>query len=260
MPNINYDKEVQEVISGLGLKGAVEKKQYVSCCSESEKINLEGIDICVKITKYGNVDKLEAEIAFVLPEEGVTAVSFIEHCAKAEGLKQTRDYYYGISKDTYLISPWNNNYFTAISRTFPSGEVAKAVEELVALGSIIVKHIPEYTSLRRWKTTDPEVVAKAKEIVTNASFRETDIDRENRAHYLRDENSFVKGWFFPFNDKGRGTFDTVWPSSVEYAALNFGDVGSFNFCVGSLVLEDPDCIAKARKACVIRKETTVTLY
>lgn len=75
--------------------------------------------------------------------------------------------------------------------------------------------------------------------------------------YYRDRNSFFHGWFSPFNDRGRGTFDTLWPSSVDYAAKGMGNEGTFEYAVACILLEDKDFIAKGRQACRIREERIV---
>ena len=218
-------------------------------------------------------DTCRVEINFRLPEDGIPAKTFMDHCATIENTPRNHhnEYCTGPSypdhltelrakKHTFAFSPWDNHMFYVCSEGYPLNEMEQAVTNAITLAKQFSTHLPDLQSLRYWKPTDDEVIAKAKEIICNANLVETDIDREEKAHWIKDKNSFFKGWFSPFNDHGRGTFDTLWPGSVDYAAKNMGNKGTFEYAVACILLENPEFIAKARKACRIREETHVERY
>lgn len=259
---------VQKILDFLGIKAKINDDHIVRNQVETLPVDIHGVSVKVQYTCYAN-GGIDAEVTFSLPEEGILADTYIRHVAKKENLKKNHGHEYHVGpdyrdyassllkKDTIAYSPWNDHNLVIASKYYGNNEADEAVDNLITLARPFVEHLPDLKTLRYWKPTDPEVIAKAKEIIANADLHETDCDREEKAHYLRDRNSFFHGWFSPFNDRGRGTFDTLWPSSVDYAAKGMGNEGTFEYAVACILLEDKDFIAKGRKACCIRKERVV---
>lgn len=208
------------------------------------------------------------DIDFSLPEDGVLAKAFMDHCAAIEKTPKNHGHEYCAGpqykswsdelgkKTTFALSPWNNKFFYVRSEHYLVSELEEAVDNAIALARRFASHLADLPSLRYWKDTDEEVVAKAKEIVENAAFEETDIDREDRSHWLEDRNSFFRGWFFPLRNDGKGAFDTF-PYPLHGT---IGIEGSFEYAVSCVLLYDKDYIAKAKKACRIRTETRTVRY
>lgn len=268
---------VEKMARELGLEAKILADSHISHHVQTETVTVHGVKVDVKLLEYGTMSgkpkadpTIEAEVEFCLPETAVLANTYMDHVAAAEGLKKNAYYKYFAGpayksqeslrnyKNTDVCSPWNNNYFSIRTHNYRRSEIEEAVEHAILLAKPFVAHLSDLAGMRRWETTDEEVIAKAKEIIANADFVETDVDAEYKAHWLRDRNSFFKGWFFPLNDRERGTFDTLWPSSVERAAI--GIEGTFEFAVSSLLLVDPRYIKKAREACRIRKEKIKIRY
>lgn len=230
------------------------------------------VSISAQVVFFGNSDTCRVDIDFSLPQDGVLADTFMNHCAKKENLPKNNYGYFCTGptysrwedechkKNTFALSPWHNTSFYVRSEHYKKTEVEEAVTNAIALAKRFASHLSDLSSLKFWNTTDKEVIAKAKEIISKANLKESDLDREERAHHIVDENSFFKGWFYPFNDHGRGTFDILWPSSIDYAASSMGIKGSFEYAVSCVLLENPDFIAKARKACRIRTETVMVKF
>ena len=266
----NLEKHAVRIARALGLPEQIVEHR-ISNQVETESTTIHRTSIRVKVTQYES-DSFQAEVLLSLPEDGVLAQPFMDACAELEKIPKnhSHEYCHGpryrdyaselLQKTTHALSPWNNHYLIVESRYYPVSEAEEAVDNVIALAKQFIAHLDLLQKLRYWKTTDKEVIEKAKEIVANADLYETDCDREERAHWLRDRNSFIKGWFMPFNDSGRGSFDTLWPSSVDYAAKSMGNEGSFEYAVACLVLVDPEYIRKGRKACIIRKETRTIIY
>lgn len=242
------------------------KNSPVNNILETEEFELHGVKISVTITEFVNtlrglIDECKVEIDFSLPRDGALAETFMNHCAAIEKIPKNQGDHYSYGpryhsysaelegKHTYAISPWHNTYFVVESINYRHAELEEAVNNAIALARQFTAHLSDLSSIRYWKPTDKEVITKAKEIVKNASFQETDCDRKAGAHWLRDRNSFFKGWFYPFNNRGNGTFDTMF--QPYYAAI--GIEGSFEYAVSCLLLYDEEYIRKAREACVIRK-------
>lgn len=264
-----YIRHTLNALRGLGIEADERNIQesIVSNEVKTEAFILHGVKIRASVTWFGNGD-VRVDIDLGLPADGVLAETFMNHCAAIEGTPKNHNHEYCSGpiypdhltelrsrKRTFALSPWHDTSFYIRSEGYPAAETGEAVKNAVALARQFTAHLKDLPSLRYWKTSDPEVKAKAKEIAANADLRDTDIDRETGGHWLNDRNSFFKGWFYPFNDHGRGTFDTLWPSSVDFAAGNMGIKGSLEHAVASVLLEDEEFIAKARKACVIREET-----
>lgn len=262
---------VQKILASLDIDTKINDDHFVGNQVETLPVDIHGVSVKVQYTRYTN-GGIGAEITFSLPEEGSLADTYIRHVAKKENLKKNHGHKYHVGpdyrdyassllkKDTIAYSPWNNHYLVLASKYYDDNEADEAVDNLIALARPFIEHLPDLQTLRYWKPTDPEVVAKAKDIIANADLYETDCDREEKAHYLRDRNSFFHGWFSPFNDRGHGTFDTLWPSSVDYAAKGMGNKGTFEYAVACILLEDKDFIAKGRKACRIQKETVTECW
>ena len=239
----------------------VDTKEYIH---HAVKINVE-------IIKFTNTYRIE--VNFRLPEDGVLANTFMDHCAAIEKTPKNHhnEYCAGptypdslaelhAKKHTFAFSPWDNNMFYVCSEGYAFDEIEEATTNVIKLANQFAKHLQDLKTLRFWTATDKEVIQKAKEIIQNAKLEESDVDRENRSHLLRDANSFFKGWFYPFNNRGRGTFDIHWPSSLNYAANTMGNKGTFEYAVATVLLQDDEFIAKAREACHIRQETQVIRY
>ena len=269
------EQHAERILRAFGIEntdGCIDRTWPVSNCIRTRSYALHKVDIDVEIDVFEHKTRpttCRIDIDFILPEEGVLAQVFMDHCAGIEKTPTNHHHEYcagpaypdfvselAASKQTFALSPWNNNMFYIRSEGYPLDEISQSVDHALSLALQFVRHLPELASLRRWKTTDPDVVAKARQIVENADFHETDVDREERAHWLEDRNSFFKGWFYPFNDKGKGTFDTCY--KPYFAAI--GIEGSFEHAVSCLLLFDKEYIAKARKACWIRKETVTVKY
>ena len=258
------EKQLLRMMNGLGLKSELKTEQYVCNVCETKPVTLHGATIFGSITKFQD-GNLRVEVHFVLPEESVLAQTFMDACAKIENTPKNHHYHYCtgskyrdygsemFAKMTEAFSPWNNRFFIVESSYYPLSEIQMAVDNTITLARQFVSHLDLLKTLRFWKTTDKEVLAKAQEIIKNADLHETDVDREERAHWLEDRNSFIRGWFYPFVDRERGSFDTN-IYGVEFAAKGMGVEGSFEFAVACIVLLDRDYIAKARKACIIRKK------
>lgn len=265
-----YNGYIERIIKELGINGSAASDNFVSNEVESEDCSIENVRIKASISVFES-GKCRVEINFALPKEGASSVTFTDYCARIE--KTPRDF-----EKKYMSGPsyksWNDArnkkrtiaiiisdcFFYVRSENYTESEIEEALENAIMLAGQFTRHIKEYPSLRRWNPDDMEVVQKAKEIIANARLFESDIDRECGAHFIKDNNSFMKGWFFPLRDKGRGTFDTLWPSSLDYAASFMGAKGSFEYAVAYVLLEDKSFIAKARQACVLRKENTVICY
>jgi len=269
----NAQDQVLRILRGLGLP-ATEKdieNPYGGDSRESNEFTVHGARVRVQFIVYGN-GGYAAEVSFILPEEGVLADTFLKHCAALENIPKNhrcnycegprwKDYAAELrGYNTEAYSPWNDHYLVVESKNYPDEKLDEAVENCIALASKFFNHLQDLSTLRYWKADDAEVVAKAREILDGAALQETDCDREEKAHHIKDAHSFFKGWFFPFNDSGRGTFDTCWPSSVERAAGAMGIEGSFEYAVALRLLTNPAMIAKARQACRIRKEQVTILY
>lgn len=257
---LDFTAAVLRIVRELGLEADINPDTHISNYKESHECVRCATGINVKAFKYGNVDKIQVEVRFRLPEEGPLAMTYIEHCAAAAALPKNGDGYYCSPRSgkTYVYSPWGDHYFIVEARDYTPGELDSAVENVILLAREFVQHLGELASFRMWTQDDPEVIREAERIIEGADLYESDCDRETRSHWLRDRNSFFRGWFNPWNDNGRGTFDILWPSSVDRAAI--GIRGSFEYAVSSRLLVDPRFIAKARKACRIRKETRTYTY
>lgn len=240
---------------------------FVSNAVESKAYVIHGTSVRVSLAWF-NGGTIRIDVDFSLPENGVLADTFMDHCAGIEKTPKDheghyssgpkyRDWSSGLGrKKTFALSPWHNTMFYVRSENYTADEAEEAVTNAIALAKQFSDHLGDLPSLRYWKTTDPEVIAKAREIVLNADFTETDCDREEKAHWLVDRNSFFKGWFYPFYNKGKGSFDTIY--KPFYAAI--GIEGSFEYAVSCLLLFDGDYIAKARKACRIYEERTIVRF
>lgn len=271
MMDCKYSEAVRRILSGIGIgtDGDYLQNSHVMNTVESKHYDLHGTSVSVEVCEFGSGD-CRIDIDFRLPEGSVLANTFMDHCAAIEKTPRNNygEYFAGPAyrtqseechfKHTFAYAPFNGTFFYVRSEHYKTSELDEAAANAIALARQFASHLNELKDLRYWNDTDPEVIAKANEIIANADLRETDCDREEKAHWLVDGNSFIRGWFMPFNDRGRGTFDTVWPSSVDYAASEMGLKGSFEYAVACRVLTDPKYIAKARKACYIREETTVT--
>jgi hypothetical protein len=268
-------KQLQEValrilkeIGVIADENSINIDSFVGNQGSTKYINVFGSEVSAEATVY---DKggCRIEVHFSLPENACMADTYIEYCVEKEGIPVggwNHNPYSGrktkgpAEKHTEAYSPWHNRFFCVDSMNYGDGEFDEAVENAITLAKPFVKHLADVPSLRYWNPEDKEVIAKAKEIIDGADFDDEDVDREYKSHWLVDRNSFMKGWFFPFNDRGHGTFDTVWPSSLDYAAKGMGHPGSFEYAVACVLLENPEYIAKARKACRIREETRTYRY
>ena len=267
-----------KILSELGLPANKDSfgNQYVGNQAETKVFKSYGTKVYVRVTDFSKDCKVggdcRVEVNFSLPEDAVMADTFIEHCARREKIEKNVDGYYGlgpkyenrydyiVSRKTEAFSPWHNRMFTVWSDKYPTGEIETAVENCTKLAKKFYDHLSEVPALKVWKTTDKETVAKANAIIANAKLYEADTDRKNKAHWIKDENSFFKSWFYPFNDKGKGSFDIYWPSSVEKTAGNMGVEGSEEYAIASLLLVNDEFIAKARKACRMVKEIVIDEY
>lgn len=268
---LSPESYLNKIITSLGLQTKAGKEPYVMNSYTTSPVKIHDVEVSVSFVHYSK-GGIRIEVHFELPDTAVTANAYIKHVAEVEKLRKNhegrpssgpkyRDWSSSLSqKDTDAYSPWNNQFFCVDAMNYNDSEVDEAVDSVITLAKPFIDHLGDIAKLRRWQVTDPEVIAKAKEIIANADLYETDVDREEKAHYLRDRNSFFHGWFSPFNDRGRGTFDTLWPSSVDYAASGMGLKGSFEYAVACILLEDRDFIAKGREACHIREETIVRQY
>lgn len=257
------------ILSELGVEDIPLSSCHNINSAETETASIGPARVSAKVVDFGGTCRVD--IDFRLPENGAVARTFIEYCAGKEGTPKNRSGQYACGptykdwtaesrgKHTSVITNWDH-FFYIRSENYGAGEVEEAVTNAIALAKQFSDHLGEYDSLRVWTTEDAEVTAKAMEITAHADLRETDIEHEYGGHWIQDRNSFMKGWFYPFNDRGRGTFDTVWPGSVDHVASHIGHKGSFEYAVASVLLTDPDFIAKARKACVIRTETITRRY
>ena len=262
----------KQILQSLGFPSEDESfdKQYVCNQAQSKTFNIHGSEVYVKVTDYERT--CEAEVNFNLPENAVLADTYINHCAEIEKLEKNPGHNYGLgpeykdynfymwNKVTEAYSPWHRRNFIVCSKHYPTAEIDSAVKNCAELAKKFFSHLSEVPSLRYWKSTDEEVIARAKEVIANADLYEAGVDREEKAHWIKDRNSFFKGWMSPFADNGKGCFDIHWPGSVDYAAKNMGIEGSFEYAVASLLLVDEEFTAKARKACHIIKETRVYAY
>ena len=268
---------VEQIVKELDINAAIRKETFVSHTVETEPVTVHGAEVNIKICRYGRMgggmsDDIGVEVTFSLPEDGVLADTYLNHVAAAEAFRKNHGHEYAAGpryrdysaelhdRQAVAYSPWNNHYLDVCAKRYTVGQMEEAVRDTLALARPLAAHLSDLTEMRYWNPTDEEVVAKAREIAENADLRDEDVDRETRSHWLRDTKSFFKGWFNPWNDRGRGTFDTLWPSSVDYAASAMGIKGSFEYAVACVLLEDEDYIAKARKACHIREESVTVRY
>ena len=259
----------ERIINALGQKLSRADKEkmlepFVSNCVQTKKYEVNEIRVDAEVVRFDKTCRID--INFHLPEDGAVAYTFMDFCGEKENIPKNhggsytygpryRDYSTELSqKITETICCNWDHYFYIRSEHYLFEEIDEAVDNAIALALKFYNHLSEYRQLRFWTTDDEQVKAKAMEILQNADLHETDIDREERAHWLEDRNSFFKGWFSPFNDRGRGTFDTLWPSSVDYAASSMGERGSFEYAVACILLENPEMIQKGKKACRIREE------
>lgn len=269
----NAQQHVERILQALGLST---DPSNINCpyggeSRESAAFSAYGTTVKARFTAYGN-GGYGVEVTFHLPEDGVLAQTFMDHCASLEKIPKNHSHNYSCGpryrdwgeelhgSNTEAYSPWNDRYLVVESKHYPDDRVDEAVTNCITLAKQFFRHLEDLPKLRYWNPDDAEVVARAKKIVAEADLHETDVDREERAHHIADRKSFFRGWFYPFNDRGRGTFDTLWPSSVDYAASGMGIKGSFEYAVASRLLEDTAFIAKAREACCIRKETVTRIY
>lgn len=257
------------ILRELGVEGATLPEGHCMNSVETGTVRIGPAEVCAKIVDFGETCRVD--IDFRLPEKGAVARTYMEYCADKESIPKNKhgEYSWGPAykdwmaesdgKHTSAITYWDH-FFYVRSEKYGIDEIEEAVTNAIALAKQFACHLGEYDSLRVWSTDDAEVKAKAQEITANADLHEEDTDRETGGHWLADRNSFLRGWFYPFNDRGRGTFDTVWPGSVDHVASHMGHKGSFEYAVASVLLTDPAFIAKARKACVIRTENITRKY
>ena len=269
MEKKDLQRTALRILSDIGVvtnDDCLNLESIVSNQGETKGVDMHGTKVSARVTRYGD-GGCRVEVHFELPEDACMAETYIEHCVKREGIPVggwSHRPYAGrradrpSEKHTEVYSPWNNRFFCVDSMYYGDDEFDEAVDNAITLAKPLVRHLADVPSIRFWTTEDAEVIAKAKEIVAGADLHETDCDREEQSHWLADRNSFFKGWFFPFRDNGRGTFDILWPSSIERAAI--GIEGSFEYAVSCILLQDPEYIRKARMACVIRKETRTYIY
>ena len=268
---------VERIISKLNIPASIKEDDRVLHCVETEYCTVHGAEVKVEICRYakmggGMSDDINVEMTIHLPEDGVMAQAYMDHVAAKEGLRKNighkyaagpryRDYLDELrGRQVEAYSPWNNRSIVVQAKKYTVNQMEEAVRDLLILAVPLVAHLGDLASLRFWTVEDEEVKAKAREIINGADFRDEDVDYETRSHWMKDANSFFKGWFNPWNDRGRGTFDTIWPASVERAASAMGVKGTFEYAVACILLEDPEFIAKARQACRIREETVTRRY
>jgi len=268
---------VEQIVKELDINAAIRKETFVSHTVETEPVTVHGAEVNIKICRYGRMgggmsDDIGVEVTFSLPEDGVLADTYLNHVAAEEGFRKNHGHKYAAGpryrdysaelggRQAVAYSPWHNRYLDVSAKRYTVSQMEEAVRDTLALARPLAAHLSDLAGMRYWNPTDEEVVAKAREIAENADLRDEDVDRETRSHWLRDAKSFFKGWFNPWNDRGRGTFDTLWPSSVDYAASAMGIKGSFEYAVACVLLEDEAYIAKARKACRIREESVTVRY
>lgn len=268
---------VKQIARELGINAAIRKDGHCSHTVETEPITVHGVDINIKIVRYGRMsggisEDIGVEVTFSFPEDGVLADTYLNHVAAAEAFCKNNGHDYAAGpryrdysselhgRQAVAYSPWHNRYLDVSAKRYTVDQIEEAVRDTLILARPLAAHLPDLAGMRYWNPTDEEVVAKAREIAKNADLRDEDVDRETRSHWLRDAKSFFKGWFNPWNDHERGTFDTLWPSSVDYAASAMGIKGSFEYAVACVLLEDSFFIAKARAACRIREETITVQY
>ena len=259
----------ERILKGIGIepeKNFVDNIRVVNMV-ETKLVDLHGTKIKAEIVLFEK-DTCRVDIDFYLPENGVLAKAYMEHCAAIENIPKNHSQNYCAGpqyktwsdecwqKQTFALSPWNTGSFYVRSELYLVSELEEAVDNAITLARQFASHLADLPSLRYWKETDEEVVAKAREIVENADFEETDIDHEDKAHWMIDRNSFFKGWFFPLRDGGKGAFDTF--PYTRFGAI--GIEGSFEYAVSCVLLYDKDYIAKAKKACRIRTETQIVKY
>ena len=261
-----FENVVLDILKRLGAGGSINRNNRCVNSVTTLPATVHGTTLIVNACDFGETCRID--IDFRLPEGSVEAQTFMDNCAEIEHTAKNHhgEYAFGPTypdwmsenrkKQTfaYCGGDWHD-FFYVRSERYPTPCLQEAADNAVGLARQFVDHLADLSTMRYWKPEDEEVAQKAKEIIENADLYESDFDREERTHWLVDRNSFIKGWFIPFNDRGRGTFDTVWPSSLDYAARNMGLPGSFEYAVSCLVLKNPEYIAKARKACVIRTET-----
>ena len=266
-----YENVVLYILKKLGTDGILNSNDRCVNSVTTLPVTIHGTELVVHACDFGKTCRID--IDFRLPEGSVEAQTFMDHCAGIEHTKKNHngEYSYGPqysdwmsenrNKQTfaYTACDWHD-FFYVRSEHYPTSCLREAADNAIGLAGQFTRHLADLATLRYWKSEDDEVIKKAKEIIANADLHETDVDREERAHMLEDRNSFIRGWFMPFNDRGRGTFDTLWPSSLDYAARSMGLPGSFEYAVSCIVLENPQYIANARKACLIRKETMTCCY
>lgn len=268
---------VEKILKDLNLPASIKQDGCISHHVESEPCTVHGAAVVVQVCQYarmggGMSDNINVEVTISLPKDGVLAQSFMDHVAAEEHIKKNHggkyaagprycDYLRELSgKRVEAYSPWNNTYLVVQAKNYTISQMEEAVRDLLVLARPMVEHLCDLTKLRFWTTDDEKVKAKAREIIKNADFRDDHVDYETRSHWMEDGNSFFRGWFNPWNDRGRGTFDTLWPSSVDYAASAMGIKGSFEYAVACILLDNNEFIAKARQACVIREETKTIRY
>lgn len=268
---------VEQIARELGINAAIKKDGHCSHTVETELITVHGVDINIKIFRYarmggGMSEDIGVEVTFSLPEDGVLADTYLDHVAAAEAFRKNNGHEYAAGpryrdysselhgRQAVAYSPWHNRYLDVSAKRYTISQMEEAVRDTLALARPLAAHLPDLTGMRYWNPTDDDVVAKAREIAENADLQDEDVDRETRSHWLSDAKSFFKGWFNPWNDREWGTFDTLWPSSVKYAASAMGIEGSFEYAVACVLLEDEEFKAKAREACVIREETKTIRY
>lgn len=268
---------VEMMARSLNLGGAIREDTCVSHQVETEPVDIHGVSVAVKMCRYGNMrggmsDNICVEVSLDLPDSGVTADQYLVHVAEKVGFTKNIGGKYAAGpryrnyadelrgRQVEAYSPWNNQYLVVNAGKYTVDRMEEAVRDVLVLAKPLVEHLSDLSGLRFWTADDAEVKEKAREIIRNADLHETDVDRETKSHWLEDRNSFFKGWFDPWNDRGRGTFDTIWPSSLDHAARGMGLRGSFEYAVACILLVDEEFIAKARKACVIRRETVTQRY
>lgn len=269
----NLEKYIPRILSALKGEEVTDgvQESFIVNMAESADIVVHGVTLRTSVTQFGD-NSVRVDIDFWFPEGSVHPGTFADHCAAIEKTKKNRygEYCAGPCKTngsedcrrahTFAYIPRDSTMFYVRSEEYPVNRIEEAVSNAIELATQFSRHLADIATLRYWTAEDEEVKAKAREIIEKADLRDTDLDRETRSHYLRDENSFMHGWFNPFNDRGRGTFDTLWPSSLDYAARGMGLPGSFEYAVASVLLVDREFIAKARKSCHIRKETVTVVY
>ena len=82
---------VKQILEQLGLNNKIKVSVGTTGIIETEVCNIHGAEVSVQFTRFANNEGIRVEVDFKLPDNGVLANTYIEHCGKVEKLPQNEE-------------------------------------------------------------------------------------------------------------------------------------------------------------------------